>query len=358
MRTSKTESKHPFSPARLSCLAIGAALSCLSPAALAQVSSMVANGNYSYDGNANTALVDSFPANSSGSVDVINFSNGAGRSETVLHSYGDVNGNFGSRASGSGIYAVNGGFKIVQSFTNTSAVAQLGSFHFQITPGMLQNNIGSALTGSHYVESGLNFNLQRGGSSLWNSAAWLRSDAAGTNFIAGGDTSLYSGAGGLYNVNGLSRDVNLGVINAGETIQLTYTLSTYANGDTVAGPDRWVPPGDFVVPVGWSSWDGCTRGMAAAMSGDGCGLQPGDVIHTDGHWMAGDVSGSHASSGDPFRVHLADFHNLGFNVDSSGNTLGEVSLSPVPEPTTYAMLLGGMGLMGMLAARRRRRDGR
>ncbi|WGG52944.1 PEP-CTERM sorting domain-containing protein [Rugamonas sp. DEMB1] len=358
MRINHTASKHPFSAARLSCLAIGAALSCLSPAALAQVSSMVANGNYSYDGNANTALVDSFPTNNSGSVDVLNFSNGANRSETVLHSYGDVNGNFGSRASGAGIYAVNGGFKIVQSFTNTSAVAQLGSFHFQITPGALQNSIGSALTGNQYVESGLSFNLQRGGSSLWNSAAWLRSDAAGTNFIAGGDTSLYSGAGGLYNVNGLSRDVNLGVINAGETIQLTYTLNTYANGDTVAGPDRWVPPGDFVVPEGWSSWDGCTRGMAAAsMSTGGCGLEPGDVIHTDGHWVAGDVSGSHASSGDPFRIQLADY-GIGFNVDSGGNTLGEVSLSPVPEPTTYAMLLGGMGLMGVLAARRRRRDGR
>ena len=357
MRSNQTESSPTFRTARRNCLAVGAALSLLTPAAFAQVSSMVAHGNYSYDGNPNTALVSSYPANSSGNVDVLDFSNGPS-SQTGLHSYGNLDGTFGSRASGAGVYAVNGGFQIVQSFTNTSAVAQLGTFHFQITPGMLQNSIGSALSGNQYVESGLNFNLRRGASSVWNSAAWLRSDAAGTNFIAAGDTSLYSGGGALYTVNGLSRDVNLGVINAGETIQLTYSLNTYANGDTVAGADRWVPPSDFVVPEGWSSWDGCTRGMAAASaSTGGCGLEPGDVIHTDGHWLAGDVSGSHASSGDPFRVQLADY-GIGFNVDSSGNTLGQVTLAPVPEPTTYAMLLGGMGLMGMLAVRRRRRDGR
>lgn len=354
MRTSKTESTLPFTTARLGCLAIGAALSFLSPAALAQVSSMVAYGNYDFDGGATTSLVQSLPPATT-SVDVLDFSGGAS-SQTGLHSYGDIFGTFGSRASGMGVYKVNGGFQIVQSFTNTSAIAQVGSFHFQITPGMLQNSIGSELTGSHYVEAGLMFDLKRGANSVWNSSASLYSNASGTSFQSAGDTSLYTGAGALYNVNGLSRDVDLGVINAGETIQLTYSLKTYANGDSVAGPDRWVPPSDFVVPEGWYSWEGCARGMAAAsMAYGGCGAHPGDVIHTDGYWQAGNVSGSHASSGDPFDVTIGNYH---FGVNSNGNTLGEVTLSPVPEPSSYAMLLGGMSLMGLLAARRRRRDGR
>ncbi|MBJ7310897.1 PEP-CTERM sorting domain-containing protein [Rugamonas sp. CCM 8940] len=317
---------------------------------------MEAWANYGVNGNESAPLSSGLGLSGT-SVDVLDFS-GANGSQTGLHSYGDTSGNFGSRASGSGVYNVYGGFRVEQWITNTSAVSQFGSYHFQITPGMLQNSIGSALTGNHYVESGLLFDLRLGDTSVWASGGYLHSDASGSRFGVFGDTSLYAGGGTLYNVLGQSRDIDLGVITAGQTIKLTYTLTTSASGYSAAGADRWVPPSDFVVPEGWYNWDGCTRGMAAAATnGDGCVVGPGDVVHTDGHWLPGDVSGSHASSGDPFSVHLAD-HNMNFNVNGGSNTFGQLTMTPVPEPTGYAMLLGGMSLMGVLAARRRRRDGR
>jgi hypothetical protein len=39
--------------------------------------------------------------------------------------------------------------------------------------------------------------------------------------------------------------------------------------------------------------------------------------------------------------------------DSSYRFLGSISVTPVPEPETYAMLLAGLGLMGAIARRRK-----
>ncbi|MBV6319940.1 FxDxF family PEP-CTERM protein [Duganella violaceipulchra] len=39
---------------------------------------------------------------------------------------------------------------------------------------------------------------------------------------------------------------------------------------------------------------------------------------------------------------------------AAGNYVGSVAISPVPEPATYGMLLGGVGIVGWLARRRKR----
>lgn len=338
-------------PPVLNKVAVAATLAVLGPAAVAQVSSMTASGSYSLDGSPATALSSVYPG--SNPVDVLSFPNsGTTSSYAGLHDYGSTSGDFGSRSSGFGVYEVNGGFKLVQQITNSSAVAQSANFTFSITPGLLANTIGSALGAGQYVEAGLKFDVQVGGNSIWNSAATLHSDSSGTAFSSSGDTSLYAGGGSYYNVLGVSRSVDLGVINAGETIELSYELTTFANGISAAGPDRYVPPTTFIVPEGWYVYSQCGYGYGYGY-GDGCGyLPPGTVVDVPGYTVPGTASGSQASSGDPFSIQLSPTITAYSN--GGGSNFGEVTLSPVPEPASYALLLGGLGVVGWASRRRQR----
>lgn len=330
-------------------LAIGAALALLSPAALAQVNSMTATATYSMDGGPSTTLTSSYPSLTY--VDVLDFSNSA-TSGTGLHSYGSTSGNFGSRASGTGTYQVQSSFNIIESFTNTGPTAQTGTFHFSITPGILQNTINTPLTGGSYVEAGLSFDIKRDGNSIWGSGATLKTDASGTAYNSSGDNTLYAGGGMMYNVLGGSHDIDLGVINAGQTIQLSYTLSTYANGDAPAGPPALVPAQTFVVPEGWYMEGPCKDGGYGGYGNLCAQHHPGDVVVIPEHWLSGNPGGSQASSGDPFHVDLAGTDYL---VNHYGqNYQGYVSLAAVPEPNQYAMLFGGLGILAWLGQRRRR----
>jgi len=38
---------------------------------------------------------------------------------------------------------------------------------------------------------------------------------------------------------------------------------------------------------------------------------------------------------------------------AAGKYYADVALAPVPEPETYAMMLGGLGLLGFMARRRK-----
>jgi hypothetical protein len=300
----------------------------------------------------------SYPFNNP--VDVLSFP-GSGNNNAGLHSYGSIDGNFGSRSSGYGGYDVAGSFRIVQTITNSSSVAQAARFNFFITPGLLSNDIGSALTGSEFVSAGLKFDVQLNGSSIWGSSATLTSNAAGTSLGTTGDSSLYSGSGAYYSVDGISKSVDLGVINAGGSVTLSYELDSFARGSSSSGPDRVVPETTYHVPDQWIA-PGCAGygelgvALARVAVAAECG---GDPVFVAGHdvtvpafTVAGAFSGSHGSSGDPFDI---DFGNGSpfFNTNAADPFGANVILSSVPEPSTYALMLGGLGLVGWAARRRR-----
>ena len=331
------------SPTRIA-VAVALVFGSVSAHAGVTVDSIVATGSYQLGSDAIVNLLSSGSPN----VDVLDFSN-SGLNSAGLHSYGSDSGNFGSRSSGSGVYNVNGMFRISETITNTSAIAQNATFNFFVTPGLISNEIGSALTGSNQVSAGLNFDIKRNGSSIWGSSATLTSNAGGTTYTTTGDAGLYSGAGTYYSVAGASRSVDLGVINAGQSITLSYEMSSFANGVSVAGPDRFVPETTYHVPGQWVEpcWE-CGYGGSVSQY-----VEAHDVT-VPAYTVLGTASGSHASSGDPFTIDWYTGHAYSTgqpSVDPFGSSV--TFTAAVPEPSEYALMLAGLGLMGWTARRRR-----
>lgn len=351
-------------PPAIAAIAFAAALAVAGPAARAasNVDSMLATGSYVL-GDGTSGFISgsdarSYPGNNP--VDVLMFP-GFGINEAGLHSYGSTEGNFGSRSSGYGVYDVSGSFRIVETITNASAFAQTATFNFFITPGLLSNTIGSALTGNDFVTAGLKFDIKLNGNSIWDSSASLTTNAGGTGSLVTSGTNLYHGNTTdptYYTVGGVSQSIDLGVINAFQSVTLSYQLDTFARGSSSAGdprvvgpttyhvPDQWVTPGCSGYGYGGYGYGGCIVG-----AGDGVLIPAHDVV-VPGYTVPGSASGSHASSGDPFDIDTKGILSTR-RTDGSNPMVSSVILAAVPEPSTYALLLAGMGLVGWAARRQR-----
>jgi hypothetical protein len=338
--------------------ALAAALTVNHLAVQAQTTTrMQATGSYQLDSQPRVDLIDQLPNNP---VDVLAFPDlmqFESRTNAGLHSYGSTSGNFGSRSSGEGRYDVTGSFKIVQSITNTGPTAANATFNFYITPGMLANYIGSApLTAAEFVKSGISFDVQRNGAGVWGSSALLQTTSFGSSFSALGDTSLYVGGGTQYVINGVSKSVDLGVVNAGETISLSYELKTFAQGQSQSGGSRDVPGYTYVVPAHWINVTcGGVYGNIGNAYGDcvpGPLFVPEQTVNVPGYTVFNRPSGSHANAGDPFTIDFEGNPEFTTNgILPPGTSVGVV-FAPVPEPGTWALMLGGMGLLGFMARRR------
>lgn len=246
----------------------------LALSASAQAATVQANASYSLDGGPVTSLV----AGPNGtSVDVLEFPYGSDyESSAGIHTYGDVSGSFGSRSSGYGVYDVTGLFVINTEVKNTSSTAQRATFNFEITPGTLANYVLSNLTAGEYVSAGLTFDIRANGNQVWGSSASLSTNSSGTTYQQTG-TNIYTPAAGgatptAYSVDGGRFSVDLGVLNAGESLSLSYALSTFAKGQAPAHPGEifTVPDQEIKVPertvyqpgYSYQSWvyDGNTGG--------------------------------------------------------------------------------------------------
>ena len=196
-----------------------------------------ADGSYALNGGAAMPLNQSI-VGGTGSVDVLSFPN-AGVTNAGLHSYGSSGGNFGSRSSGTGLYDVTGAFTIKLKLTNNQATAQQANFAFYITPGYL-NVTPLPFTGSQFVEAGVSFNISTSNGKSFSSTAMLRDNSAGISFASTG-ANLYGGSGASRSVIGGNHDLDLGVLNAGQSVDLSYTLSSYAKGNALVGTTTTVP---------------------------------------------------------------------------------------------------------------------
>ena len=260
--------------------AVAAALAAhTSASAQVVVTDMLAVGDWQMDGGSLNTLFSVYP--SSNPVDVLDFQNTI-NSSVGLHTYGNTSGNFGSRSSGSGVYNVAGWFAIAMSIENTSAIAQQATFSFYITPGQVSTAY-AGLSAGQFVGAGLFFDIQRNAVSKWSSGFSLYSDSTGNTPTQTG-VNLYTGSERFYGIAGGNYAVDLGVIGAGETISLSYTLDTFARGNAVTGSGVMVPEQTFVVPDQWVDFCGNECGYGYGNLGE---LVPGEIVTVPAHELPG-----------------------------------------------------------------------
>jgi hypothetical protein len=320
--------------------------------AQAQVTAMQATGSYDLNsGSLTGSTVQTFPPSSY--VDVLNYPN-QGSSNGLNHSYGSTAGNFGSRSSGSGVYDLSAAFHITETVTNNTATAQNAIFNFNITPGMLMNTT-TSMIGSEFVKAGIKFDIKRDGNAVWGSQAELLTNTSGTSFTTSG-TNLYAMSNPTYyTIAGGAFSINLGTLNAGQSLTLDYDLSTFAMGNAPGHGGTTVPASTFTVPGQWIQ--GCDKVAFAANGAVGpCNnaphFVPEHVVTVPEHTTGGSQpGGSHGSSGDPFDINLhGQVVGMGLADPTHGGS--SITLSPVPEPSSYAMVLAGLATLGWIGRRR------
>lgn len=366
----------PVHSRHLAPLALAAWLATLAPAAQAlNVDTVLlqARGSYSLNGAVPVELSQTYPGDVfTPSVDVLEFPSD-GASNAGLHSYGNSSGEFGSRSSGSGVYDVTGGSTYVLRITNNDAVAQRVNFGFHITPGYIQNSV-IGFGAGQYVEAGMAFDIKTSRNSgtlatAWSTSAKLLSDSMGTSLnLLESDPAinLFNCAGSTCSVLGNSYNLDLGVLNAGDTLDLVYDIASYARGNAVNGSITTIPGYTIEVPGQWVEFCSGGYGYGDNYGGGygGCTSQyqePYTVQVPEQTILEGSTGGSQASSGDPFSV---DGGNGNIYDDySPGNrrallppgTFVGVAVSPVPEPGTWGLMALGLAGLGVAARRRRQR---
>lgn len=331
-------------------LAAAAALACGSAHAFVVETTLLrADGSYSMDGQAPSPLLNEITSGPFDSgVDVLNFQTSAAGSTVGMHSYGYATGDFGSRSSGTGVFDVTGSFTIRQTITNDAVSAQNAYFNFYVTPGVVSTMSLAGQGADSYLNAGTAFNVTLGAQSVWNSSLSLKTTSTSTTATLSGDTSIYSKVSETqYNVapDYTGRSAFLGLIGAGESVTLTYSLNTWASGLT---------PTDLVSQPGAALFAAVEPAIVICptLVGElGCGIPDGPLP---------EVAGAGSNSGDPFSIDseggpITFYPGSGgfFKPDGLQFSITSAPVYAVPEPETYAMMLAGLGMLGWMGRRRR-----
>lgn len=251
--------------------------------------------------------------------------NDAAGNGASAYAWGNDHGTYRADASGQGTFDSTAVFHRTLQVINGNAAATQYSLNFFIYYGYLSIENWAGVSGSG--ATGYDLSIKRNGStSLFGSSAHLDSSGNLTVNNALNGAQLYSsGSGYSYNWNGTYVTLDLGVLGAGESMNIDFDLVTTANGN-------------YAVQGYSCGYYGEYGGEMPSVMSDAYGDYGGTCYQT------GRVNGA---LGDP-----ADLSSTlppgGVNFVVSGTPLNQV-----PAPGSLSLL--GVGLGAMALARRRRR---
>ncbi|WP_235835123.1 PEP-CTERM sorting domain-containing protein [Piscinibacter terrae] len=174
----------------------------------------------------------------------------------------------------------------------------------------------------------------------------------------GGWSHSYTGSISGGNYSGGSGSLNDGVIPTGVggdqlfTFDTNPTITLHLDGTTkvstinIFGGDN---PYNYI-PGTLTGWSVTIGGNTQAFTSTGFGASCTSGLCSDAVSLAG--SGLDLLATDT--LTLSNFQGGWYGYFSAGEiTVNGAAAAPVPEPETYALMLGGLGVMGLLARRRR-----
>lgn len=255
----------------------------------------------------NAPIVDGPNANST-YVKAFSTHNVFNRTASYTYSYGYRGGRYGSTHYGTGTFDSIGQFKRQWDIRNDSNVAQNYSLDFYLYSGMLAadaKNVVSSASGGH-SEFLVNV-IQDGSTPLFSSGAKVTSNGAVTTSgtVLPGAKFSNTYLGNQYSWDSAYFTVALGRLNAGDATSVQFELTTRAFGDY----------GSYSIPCYPEQYAPC--GSVAA------GL-------------------SYLNFGDSNPLLSTPLSGFGIRAE----------IAPVPEPSTWAMLIAGLGLVGFSTHRR------
>lgn len=299
-------------------LSIGLTVGSVTFPALAVPVTVVVDGNTSVSESGAPAITSSAPAGTS--VYLWNQTN-----NSFAEAIGDNSGysNVASNSS-KNISEVTSQLHQSATVTNNTGAAQNFTFNFFINAGSLttSNSVGFSATES--ILAGYDLNILVNGSSIWNSAATLTTDANGSNIVkSGADLNSSISSGSNYYWSSFSDVLSLGTFQNNETFTLDYFLTT----KTVNNFTTLITHNCYTSNYGY---------------GDGYGYGYGSGS-TEYCYDSEEGGSAYARIGDPNDIDYT-------RIDES--TIGVTS--SVSEPTS--LVLVGAGLAGLAFRRRAKKS--